>query len=212
LRGFGGDKGFHPHGLDKVGIQLFGHYWSLRLFRQNKRGVSMKFPAYFVLAVLSIAAVPCSHAQSSGFSDDDKKFLKDSAQDNLAEIKMAQLAVKTSKNPTVTAFAQKMITDHHALLAGAKPVALKAGVTPPTSPSLGADAEYAKLKVLSGDTFDNSYIKTMVSDHHDDLSKVKAEHDSTQNDSMKKLTAHASTVIAGHTEMIDGIAGKMGLQ
>ena len=172
----------------------------------------MKFPACLVLAVLSIAAVPCSHAQSPSFSDDDKKFLKDSAQDNLAEIKMAQLAVKTSKNPTVTAFAQKMITDHHALLAGAKPVALKAGVTPPTSPSLGADAEYAKLKVLSGDTFDNSYIKTMVSDHHDDLSKVKAEHDSTQNDSMKKLTAHAGTVIAGHTEMIDGIAGKMGLQ
>ena len=172
----------------------------------------MKFPACFVLAVLSIAAIPCSHAQSSSFSDDDKKFLKDSAQDNLAEIKMAQLAVKTSKNPTVTAFAQKMITDHHALLAGAKPVALEAGGTPPTSPSLSADAEYAKLKVLSGDTFDKSYIKTMVSDHHDDLNKVKAEHDSTQNDSMKKLTAHAGKVIAGHTEMIDGIAGKMGLQ
>jgi putative membrane protein len=89
---------------------------------------------------------------------------------------------------------------------------LKAGVTPPTSPSVGADAEYVKLKVLTGDTFDKSYVKTMVSDHHDDLDKVKAEHDSTQNDSMKKLTAHAGKVIAGHTEMIDGIAGKMGLQ
>ena len=115
-------------------------------------------------------------------------------------------------NPTVTTFAKKMIIDHRALLAGAKPVALEASVTPPTSPSLSADAEYAKLKVLSGDTFDNSYIKTMVSDHHDDLNKVKAEHDSTQNESMKKLTAHAATVIAGHTEMIDGIAGKMGIQ
>lgn len=77
---------------------------------------------------------------------------------------------------------------------------------------MGADAEYVKLKVLTGDTFDKSYIKTMVSDHHDDLDKVKAGHDSTQNDSMKKLTAHASTIIAGHTEMIDGIARKMGLQ
>jgi putative membrane protein len=97
-------------------------------------------------------------------------------------------------------FVLAVITDHHALLAGAKPVALKAGVTLPTSPSLGADAEYAKLKVLSGDTFDKSYIKTTVSDRHDDLKKVKAGHDSTQNDSMKKLTAHAGTVIAGHTE------------
>jgi putative membrane protein len=172
----------------------------------------MKFSACFVLAAVSLAALPCVYAQSSTFSDDDKKFLKDSAQDNLAEIKMAQLAIKTSKNPTVTTFAQKMVTDHRALLAGAKPVALEAGVTPPTSPSVGADAEYVKLKVLTGDTFDKSYIKTMVSDHHDDLDKVKAEHDSTQNDSMKKLTAHAGKVIAGHTEMIDGIAGKMGLQ
>jgi putative membrane protein len=172
----------------------------------------MKFAACFVLAAVSLAASPYVHAQSSTFSDDDKKFLKDSAEDNLAEIKMAELAIKTSKNPTVTTFAQKMVTDHRALLAGAKPVAMKAGVTPPTSPGVGADAEYVKLKVLTGDTFDKSYIKTMVSDHHDDLDKVKAEHDSTQNDSMKKLTAHAAKVIAGHTEMIDGIAGKMGLQ
>jgi putative membrane protein len=172
----------------------------------------MKFRACLLLAAISLAPFPYVYAQSSTFSDDDKKFLKDSAQDNLAEIKMAELAIKTSKNPTVTTFAHKMVIDHRALLAGAKPVAMKAGVTPPTSPSVGADAEYVKLKVLTGDTFDKSYIKTMVSDHHDDLDKVKAEHDSTQNDSMKKLTAHASTVISGHTEMIDGIAGKMGLQ
>jgi putative membrane protein len=182
------------------------------LFASNYEVFSMKFPACFVLAAVSIVAAPRVFAQSSTFSDEDKSFLKDSAQDNLAEIKMARLAVKTSKNPTVTTFAQKMITDHHALLAGAKPVAMKTGVTPPTSPGVEADAEYVKLKVLSGDTFDKSYIKTMVSDHHDDLNKVKAEHDSTQNASMKKLTAHAATVIAGHTEMIDGIAGKMGLQ
>jgi putative membrane protein len=172
----------------------------------------MNIPALLLVAAMSIAAAPSVLAQSSAFSDDDKTFLKNSAEDNLAEVRLAELAVKTSKNPTVTTFARKMITDHQALLAGAKPVAVKAGVTPPTSPSIGADAEYAKLKMLSGDTFDKSYVKTMVSDHHEDLEKVKAEHDGTQNASMKKLTAHASTVISGHTEMIDGIAAKMGVQ
>ena len=171
----------------------------------------MKLPAFFALAAVSLVAVPSIHAQSPAFSDDDKKFLKDSTQDNLTEIKLAELAVKTSKNPTVTAFAQKMITDHRALLVGAKPVAMKAGVTPPTGPGVGFDAEYLKLKVLSGDAFDKSYIKTMVSDHHEDLGKVKAEHDSTQNAAMKKLTAHATSVISGHTEMVEGIFGKMGL-
>src|ERR1700761_6003098 len=172
----------------------------------------MKYQVCIAMVAVAMTAAPRISAQSTTFSDDDKKFLKDSAQDNLAEIKLAQLALKTSKNPTVTTFAQKMITDHHALLAGAKPVAMKAGVTPPTSPSMTADAEYLKLKVLSGDSFDKSYIKTMVSDHQEDLKKVKAEHDSTQNDSMKKLTAHATEVISSHTQMVEGIAGKMGLQ
>jgi putative membrane protein len=172
----------------------------------------MKFPACLILLVVATTAVPFVNAQSATFSDDDKKFLKNAAQDNLAEIKLAQLAVKTSKNPTVTTFAQKMITDHHALLTGAKPVAMQAGVTPPTGPSMTADAEYMKLKVLSGDSFDKSYVKTMVSDHREDLDKVKAEHESTQNASMKKLTGHASDVIAGHLQMIEGIAEKMGVQ
>jgi putative membrane protein len=172
----------------------------------------MKLRAYILLAALFIAAAPYATSQAAAFSDDDKTFLKNSTEGNLAEIKMGELALKTSKNPDVTGFAQKMITDHRALIAGAKPVAMKAGVTPPTSPSMTAEAEYAKLKMLSGDTFDKSYVKEMVSDHNDDLQKVKAEHDSTQNPAMKKLTAHAAQVIAGHKEMIDGIAAKMGVQ
>src|ERR1700733_2868746 len=164
-----------------------------------------------LVVAVTVAIVPHAVPQSLTFSDDDKAFLKNSTEDNLAEIKMGELALKTSKNPTITGFAQKMVSDHRALIAGAKPVAMKAGVTPPTSPSMTSDAEYLKLKVLSGDSFDRSYVKTMVSDHHDDLDKVNREHDSTQNPAMKKLTAHAAQVISGHKEMIEGIAAKMGV-
>src|ERR1700744_1976951 len=109
----------------------------------------MNIPAFLIVAAISIAAVPSIHAQSSTFSDGDKTFLTNSAEDNLAEGRLAELAVKTSRRPPVTTFARKMITDPQALLAGAKPVAMKAGFTPPTGPGLGADAEYAKLKMLS---------------------------------------------------------------
>lgn len=125
---------------------------------------------------------------------------------------MAHLALKTSKNLQITEFAQKMIKDHHALLEGAKPVAMKADVKPPTSTSTIGEAQYLKLKVLTGGAFDKSYAKTMVSDHHDDLDNTKAEHDSTQNADMQKLTSHAGEVIGEHTQMIDALAGKMGLQ
>lgn len=172
----------------------------------------MKLHVAALATALLVANVPSVFAQANTFSDKDKTFLKDSTEDNLAEIKMAELVVKTTKNPEIKQFAAKMITDHKALIAGAKPVAAKAGVTPPTSPNVLSDAEYLKLKVLTGETFDKSYVKTMVDDHHKDLTKVKTEHDSTANADMKKLTAHAGEVIGTHTKMIDGIAGKMGLQ
>ena len=170
----------------------------------------MNFRTVALSAALLAATVPAAFGQA--FSDQDKSFLKKATEDNLAEIKTAELTVKTTKNPEVKAFAEKMITDHRTLLAGIKPVAAKANVDLPTSPSLSEDATYAKLKVLSGDTYDKSYVKSMVSDHHEDLDKMKQENQATNNPDIKKLTAKASTVIAGHTKMIDALAGKMGVQ
>ena len=165
------------------------------------------------MALASALLVSTSVAAfGQAFSDKDKSFLKDSTQDNMAEVKLAELALKTTKNPQIRSFAEKMVTDHTALIQGAQPVAMKAGVTPPKTDGVEANAEYLKLKVLSGETFDKSYVKTMVSDHHDDLKKINAEHDSTANPDMKKLTAHAATVVQGHTKMIDDMAGSMGLQ
>jgi putative membrane protein len=165
------------------------------------------------LALASALLATCSVAASGqAFSDKDKSFLKDSMQDNMAEVKLAELAIKTTKNPKIKTFAQKMVTDHNALIAGAKPVAAKAGVEPPATDGIEANASYLKLKILTGETFDKSYIKTMVSDHHSDLDKIKTEHDTTASPQMKTLTAKAMTVVSGHTKMIDAMAGSMGLQ
>lgn len=164
------------------------------------------------LASVLFACTGATAAFAQGFSDKDKTFLKDSTEDHLAEIKMAEMTVRTTKNPTVKAFAEQMIKDHNALIAGSKPVAVKAGVTPPTTTSAKAEAEYLKLKALTGETYDKSYVKTMVADHHEDLDKVKQENASTANPDMKKLTAHAANVIAGHSQKIDTIASSMGVK
>jgi putative membrane protein len=163
---------------------------------------------------LTTALFACTATASfaQGFSDKDKSFLKDATEDNLAEIKMAELTIKTTKNPTIKAFAEQMVTDHKALIEGSKPVAMKAGVTPPTTTSAKAEAEYLKLKLLTGETYDKSYVKTMVADHHEDLNKMKTENAATANPDIKKLTAHATEVIAMHTEKIDSIAAKMGVK
>ena len=163
----------------------------------------------FACALSACAGMTSAYAQ--GFSEKDKAFLKDSTQDNLAEIKMAEMTVRTTKNPAVKTFAEQMIRDHGALLAGAKPVAMKAGVTPPATAGAKAEAEYLKLKALTGDTYDKSYVKTMVADHHQDLQKVKQENTSTANADMKHLTANAADVIERHTQRIEMIASNLGV-
>lgn len=170
------------------------------------------FATFAASSLLLTASLGMAQAKTSAFSDKDKSFLKEIAEGNLGEIKMAELALKTSKNADVRGFAEKMVTDHRALLAGAQPVAAKAGVTLPTHTGAEEEAVYLKLKVLSGDTFDKSYVKSMVSDHHEDNAKIKEEHDTTANPSMKKLTAHAGEVTGEHTRMIEAIAAKMGVQ
>jgi putative membrane protein len=170
----------------------------------------MKISHIALASALLVSSSVAAFGQA--FSDKDKSFLKDSAEGNLAEVKTAQLVLKTSKNADVRGFAEMMVKDHTALYDGEKPVAAKAGVTLPTSPSAMQDAEYLKLKVLTGETFDKSYVKMMVADHKDDLEKGQAENSTTANPDMKKLSGHAGTVIAAHKAKIDAIAGKMGVQ
>ena len=171
----------------------------------------MKSVALVMLAAALIAVLPCIYAQSTAFSDRDQTFLKDSGHDNAAEVHLAQLAVRSSKDPAVVTFAKKMIEDHQKLLDEARPVAMKAGVSQHDGESMGGDAEYLRLEGLSGNTFDKSYIKKMVSDHHKDLESARAEHEGTHNEDMRRLSARAQEVIARHVEMVDRIAVKLGV-
>lgn len=50
-------------------------------------------------ATLAFTTAPIVLAQSDSFSDKDKTFLKNSTEDNLGEVKMAELVLKSSKNP-----------------------------------------------------------------------------------------------------------------
>ncbi len=171
----------------------------------------MKTHAIWMACALGLGLASAAHAQT-GFSDRDKSYLKDEAEGNLAEVKMAQLALKTTKNADIRAFASRMVTDHTSLYNAEKPLAMSAGVSLPTTPSALQTASYLKLKVLTGDTFDKSYVKGMVEDHREDIQKANAEDAETQNPSMKKLAMHSTDVMSQHKTMIDGIAGKLGIQ
>ena len=144
-------------------------------------------------------------------TSDDKKFIAASAQDSLAEINLAKLALQKTGDANVKMFASKMVKDHGMLITSMKPLVRKYNVKLETGPSLMDKARYQELKLKSGISFDRAYVEVMVKDHNADLKKFIDEKNSTSNADVKKTVSKGEAVIREHTQMIDDIAKQGGI-
>jgi putative membrane protein len=140
----------------------------------------------------------------------DKAFVKKALEGNMAEVQMGQLALQKSSDDQVKQFAQRMVDDHGKMLDQLKPAAQAMGVKVPDRPSKGAMKNMDKMKALSGDAFDQAYIKDMVKDHKKDSSEFKQEAQNTQNPQLKQLVTEASQTIDSHLQQIQQIAQAKG--
>jgi putative membrane protein len=140
----------------------------------------------------------------------DKSFVKKALEGNIAEIEMGKLALQKSNDDQVKQFAQRMVDDHTKMQDQLKPVAEQMGVKVPDGPSKGQMKSMDKMKALSGDAFDQAYIKDMVKDHKKDDSDFKLEAQSTQNPQLKQLVSEADQTIESHLQQIQQIAQTKG--
>jgi putative membrane protein len=142
----------------------------------------------------------------------DKAFVKKAMEGNLAEIQMGQLALQKSSDDQVKQFAQRMVDDHGKMLDQMKPAAEQMGVKVPEGPSKSQMKNMDKMKALSGDAFDQAYIKDMVKDHKKDDSEFKQEAQATQNPQVKQMVMQSNQIIESHLQQIQQIAQTKGTQ
>jgi putative membrane protein len=136
----------------------------------------------------------------------DKMFVRRALQGGMAEVQLGQLTLQKSNNDQVKQFAQRMIDDHTRLGDQMKPVAQQLGVSGPNGVSKKDKATMAKLQALSGQAYDEAYIRDMVKDHKQDLSDFQTEASSGQDQTVKDAANQGSKVIAQHLQMIQQIA------
>jgi putative membrane protein len=98
----------------------------------------------------------------------DKQFVRTAAEDGLADVKLGTLAVEKGE-PDVKEAAQKMVDDHTAMNKEMDAVADALGVMLPKKVNKDAQAEYDKLKGLSGKDFDTEYLTFVVKAHRQNL-------------------------------------------
>ncbi|MDP9007578.1 MAG: DUF4142 domain-containing protein [Pseudomonadota bacterium] len=146
-----------------------------------------------------------------GADNPDATFYKHAAEGGLAEVELGKLAQQKSQNQSVKEFGAMMVKDHSAANDKLKSVAVSKNITLPTSPSIGQMATKAKLEVLSGQTFDRSYIKGMIKDHQEDIAEFNKEASAGRDPDAKAYARATLPTLKAHLKRIQSIAADAGV-
>jgi putative membrane protein len=107
-------------------------------------------------------------------------------------------------------FGAMMVKDHTAAGDQLKSLAASKGVSLPTSASVPEMAEKAKLDVLTGDTYDKSYIKGQIKAHHEAIALFKKEIASGQDADAKSFAQQTLPTLQQHLKAARDIATQNG--
>jgi putative membrane protein len=140
---------------------------------------SMKSIGYLFVCLGFVACTT-----TSGYSEKTESKLNDAniaaivVGANKIDISAAQIALGKSINGEIKEFAQRMATDHQAVLDSAVKLVTRLGVTPQNNDlvhALGKQSmeHEAKLKTLSGGAFDKVYIDHEVAYHEAVIGVIK---------------------------------------
>ncbi len=125
---------------------------------------------------------------------------------NNIDISAGNIALKRSKNAKVKGFAQRMVTDHNAVLNAAVNLVTKLGVTPVNNDLVATLAKQSQeheknLRSLSGKAFDKSYIDHEVAYHEAVIGVIEGQLiPSAQNAELKALLVSVLPAFRAHLE------------
>jgi putative membrane protein len=149
-----------------------------------------------------ILTVSAARLADSTLSSDDSDFVKNAAKGNITEIDLGHLAVQKATNPEVKAFANRMIRDHSKANEELTTLATSKGLDVSKSAPLSEDISSMRLKMLSGKSFDEAYIKLMIDDHKEDVAAFQKESESAQDIDVKRFASKILPILQGHLAKI----------
>ena len=132
----------------------------------------------------------------------EKEFMRMAAGGNLAEVQMAQLALKNGESAQVKEFAQKMIDDHGKANEQLETIAQNKGLLNFKPEMSSADkALYAQMGTMKGTAFDTAYIKHAVADHETDLKDYEKAEKGIKDADVKEYNTSTVKIIEDHLKM-----------
>lgn len=136
----------------------------------------------------------------------DQAFMRETLQDNQAQVAMSQLAQQKASSDDVKEFGQQMVQIHTQLTDQLMPVAKQLGVNQPDGPTKNQKKEIAKLQSLSGSQFDSAYIQAMAKQQQENLKRFQQEEKTAQNPNVQQAAKMDTPVLSQHLEVLQKIA------
>lgn len=156
--------------------------------------------AFCRASIFALMAASASLSQAAT-NDNAEKFLADALQDGRAEIETCQLALKSSHDAAVQAFAKRMIQDHQAMNDRIVALAKQKGYHVPDKLTVTQRATYTALKPLSGHVFDSVFMKHNVSDHESDVKLFSDQAVHASDEDVRALAGDGLATLREHLQL-----------
>jgi putative membrane protein len=156
------------------------------------------------MAMLTMAAPVFADSPDAGF-------YKDAAAGGMSEVELGQLAQEKASNPAVKKFGAMMVKDHSAADDKLKSLAMSEQVALPDGPTIMQKATKTKLDLMSGDSFDKSYIKDMIDDHKADIKDFQKEASEGKDPQARAFATATLPTLKHHLRRAEAIANSTGI-
>jgi putative membrane protein len=139
-------------------------------------------------------------AAPKGTGSPDQAFMLKAAKGGMLEVQLGNIAIQRGGKDSQV-FGAQMVKDHGAANKELMSLAAKLGVKLPTSLDPQQQTNIARLQKLSGQAFDNAYLRMMHEDHANDIKEFKTEVATGKDPQVKSWAASVVPVIQGHFAM-----------
>lgn len=150
--------------------------------------------------------------RSSNANASDQQFLKKAADENLAEVEMARLALQKASSQQVKSFAQTMVKDNGKARDQLEKIGSSKRVDLPKGLSAKNKATKDQLAKFSGEQFDNAYMAEMLKDHKEDVATFLRERNSAQDIDIKEFADKSLPTLESHLKQAESIAPELNAQ
>ncbi|MEW6497944.1 MAG: DUF4142 domain-containing protein [Cyanobacteriota bacterium] len=142
----------------------------------------------------------------------DQQFMRRAAQGNMAEIELSQLALQQGDSDEVKQYAQRMIQEHTQANATLSQLAQQKGVNLPRELDPQHQAIRAQLEQLSGERFDQEYMRVMENDHVLTVTLFRNGTRQAQDQDVRRFASTTLPRLQGHLQMVRAMMGNNSAQ